>query len=65
MNPVLALALNEVLAKLSDATVAVLLLAAKDLAAGKSVLDTCTDIAETAAEDMVALENQALKAAGL
>ena len=65
MNPALAAAFNLALSKLTDATVAVLLLAAKDLAAGKSLPDTLTDLAETAAEDAVALEDKALKAAGL
>lgn len=65
MNPALAALVAELEAKGMQVAVGALVLIAKDLLAGKSVLDTATDLAETAAEDMVALEDKALKAAGL
>lgn len=65
MNPALAALVAELEAKGMQVGIGILTLVAKDLLAGKSVQDTATDLAETAAEDMVALEDKALKAAGL
>lgn len=65
MNPILASLVAELEAKGMQVAVGALTLLAKDLLAGKSLPDTLTDLAETAADDMVALEDKALKAAGL
>lgn len=65
MNPILAAALAELEAKGMQLGIAVITLAAKDLASGKSVQDTLVDLGDTAAEDLAALEDRALKAAGL
>ena len=65
MNPALAALVAQLEAKGMSVAVGILVLVAKDLVAGKSITDTLTDVAETAAEDVVALEDSALKAAGL
>ena len=65
MNPVLAAALAELEAKGMQLAIAVITLAAKDLASGKSVTDTLVDLGDTAVEDIAVLEDRALKAAGL
>ena len=65
MNPILASLVAELEAKGMQVAVGALTLLAKDLLAGKSLPDTLTDLAETAIDDMVALEHKALKAAGL
>ena len=65
MNPVLAALVAELEAKGMQVAEGALILLAKDLLTGKSLPDTLTDLAETAAEDIAALEDKALKAAGL
>jgi hypothetical protein len=65
MNPVLAALLAELEAKGMQVAQGVLVLVAKDLLSGKSIVDTATDLGMTAAEDLAALEDRALKAAGL
>lgn len=58
-------ALLALLAKLEPMALGFVTLVVKDLAAGKSVGDTAKDLGMTAAEDLAALEDKALKAAGL
>lgn len=65
MNPALAALVAELEAKGMQVAIGVLILAAKDFASGKSLPDTLVDLADTAVEEVVALEDKALKAAGL
>jgi hypothetical protein len=65
MNPVLLSLVAELEAKGMQVAVGALTLLAQDLLSGKSLVDTLVDLGDTAAEDVVALEDKALKAAGL
>lgn len=64
MNPVLMAAVAQLEAQGAQLALGALVLLAKDLAAGKPVLDALKDLAMTAAEQEAAFLDGALKAVG-